>query len=277
MKKEKHLIALDLDGTLLTDDKVISDRTKQVVLQAKEEGHVVVIATGRPHRASIQYYHELGLDTPMVNFNGALIHHPTDHKWDALHTPLPIRTAKRIIHHCYDLGVKNVLAEIKDDVYLDQHDDEMMDIFVANTGENPVTVGSLKTHLQQDPTSLLIYPHEEQIKALRQELQDNHASMIEHRKWGAPWHVIEIVRKGLNKAVGLDKISRYYHIPKERIIAFGDEDNDLEMIDYAGVGVAMHNGIDPLKNVAKHITGSNMEDGIGEFLEDYLKLNTKAI
>ncbi|SDZ74418.1 hypothetical protein SAMN05421743_10124 [Thalassobacillus cyri] len=277
MSRQQHLIALDLDGTLLTDEKTISERTKQTVLKAKEEGHIVVIATGRPHRASIDYYHELGLDTPMVNFNGALIHHPTDHKWDALHSPLPIRTAKSIIHDCYEMEVKNLLAEIKDDVFLDQHDEEVMELFHATGDTNPVTVGNLKHQLKEDPTSLLIYPHEHQIQSLRQGLEDNHAELIEHRKWGAPYHVIEIVRKGLNKAVGLDKISRYYHIPKDRIIAFGDEDNDLEMIEYAGVGVAMKNGIDELKGIAKHITHSNMDNGIGSFLEEYLKLNTKAI
>ena len=58
--------------------------------------------------------------------------------------------------------------------------------------------------------------------------------MIDHRRWGAPWHVIEIVRHGLNKAVGISHVAKWMDIPQERIIAFGDEDNDLEMIDYAG-------------------------------------------
>src|SRR5699024_11721713 len=84
MENKKHLIALDLDGTLLTDSKEISARNKQMIFSAVEAGHIVVIATGRPHRASINYYHELNIDTPMVNFNGALIHHPKDKKWGAL-------------------------------------------------------------------------------------------------------------------------------------------------------------------------------------------------
>src|SRR5690625_7890766 len=93
MQNKKHLIALDLDGTLLTDKKEISTRTKQIIFSAMKAGHIVVIATGRPHRASINYYHELGMNTPMVNFNGALIHHPKDEKWGALHTPMQIGRA----------------------------------------------------------------------------------------------------------------------------------------------------------------------------------------
>ncbi|MBH0228770.1 Cof-type HAD-IIB family hydrolase [Halobacillus yeomjeoni] len=272
---EQHLIALDLDGTLLTDDKVISERTKKTVLQAMQQGHIVVIATGRPHRASIDFYEELGLDTPMVNFNGALIHHPKDHRWNAIHSPIGIRTAHKIIHVCHELGVKNILAEVKDQVYLDQYDDEIMKIFQGKD-DSPITVGRLQSNLKDDPTSLLIHPEEDKIKKLRERL-DEEASLIEHRKWGAPWHVIEIVRAGMNKAVGLDKIARYFHIPKSRVIAFGDEDNDLEMLDYAGVGVAMGNAIDELKAVAKHVTGTNEEDGIDAFLTDYLNLNKKAM
>ncbi|QKY68581.1 Cof-type HAD-IIB family hydrolase [Lentibacillus sp. CBA3610] len=273
----KHLIALDLDGTLLTDDKEISLRNRQVLKKAINEGHIVVIATGRPHRASIDYYHLLELDTPMVNFNGALIHHPTDDKWDVLHNPLPVRTAHQIAGACYDLNVNNIVAEVMDNVYLDQYDEKIIEIFKATRQESPFTIGSLKNKLKEDPTSLMIHPKKDNIDQLRNHLDDYHAELIEHRNWGAPWNIIEIVKKGLNKAVGLQKIAHYYHIPDERIIAFGDEDNDLEMIDYAGVGVAMDNAIDELKSVAKHITETNENDGIGTFLEDYLKLKSKVI
>ncbi|WP_112180130.1 MULTISPECIES: Cof-type HAD-IIB family hydrolase [Paraliobacillus] len=276
MTKTRHLIALDLDGTLLTDKKVISERTKKIVLKAKEEGHIVVIATGRPHRASIDYYHELGLDTPMVNFNGALIHHPTDSKWKALHSPLPKRTALKIVQTCYDLEVNNIMAEVTDDVYLDRYDEELMTILHTDREKNPIVIGSLKNELKEDPTSLLIHPREDHIVALREQLDLDHAEVIEHRKWGAPWNVIEIVRKGMNKAVGLQRIAHYYNIPQANVIAFGDEDNDNEMIEYAGAGVAMGNAIDELKDLANHITATNEEDGIGEFLETYLKLKVDA-
>ncbi|MBP1969022.1 Cof subfamily protein (haloacid dehalogenase superfamily) [Virgibacillus natechei] len=269
---KKHLIALDLDGTLLTDNKEISSYTKQIVLKAAEEGHIIVIATGRPHRASINYYHNLGLNTPMVNFNGALLHHPTDQKWDALHNPMPMRTAHKIIDACFDLNVHNMLAEVMDDVYLDQYDEKIIQIFQETQNDPPFTIGNIKHNLQEDPTSLLIHPKEDHIHQLRRHLNDYHAELIEHRKWGAPWNIIEIVKKGMNKAVGLQKVAYYYDIPAERIIAFGDEDNDLEMIEYAGVGVAMGNAIDELQSIAKHVTDTNEQDGIGIFLKEYLKL-----
>lgn len=277
MKNKQHLIALDLDGTLLTGEQEISARTKQMVLQAMADGHIVVIATGRPHRASIYYYQELGLNTPMVNFNGALIHHPKDRNWHALHNPMPVKTAYRIVDACYELNVNNVLAEVIDDVYLDQYDEKIIDIFQKTKNDPPYKIGNIKNKLKDDPTSLLIHPKENHIHELRSHLNDYHAEVIEHRKWGAPWNIIEIVKKGMNKAVGLEKIAYYFGIPKERIIAFGDEDNDLEMIDYAGVGVAMGNAIEELKSIAKYVTHTNEEDGIGVFLENYLKLRVKLV
>src|SRR5690625_5463976 len=96
MQRKQHLIALDLDGTLLTNNKTISMRTKDIIFRAIEDGHIVVIATGRPHRASIQYYQSLGLTTPMVNFNGGLIHHPTDKNWSTEHNPITNKLALSI-------------------------------------------------------------------------------------------------------------------------------------------------------------------------------------
>ena len=78
---------------------------------------------------------------------------------------------------------------------------------------------------------------------------------------------------GLSKAAGLSHVAKWMDIPKERIIAFGDENNDLEMIDFAGVGIAMSNGIDELKSIADEVTTkSNNEDGIAQVLDERLQL-----
>lgn len=82
--KEKHLIVLDLDGTLLTDEKKISVRTLDTLNKARKNGHEVMIATGRPFRASELYYKQMGLTTPIVNFNGAFVHHPEDPSWGSI-------------------------------------------------------------------------------------------------------------------------------------------------------------------------------------------------
>lgn len=277
MEKKQHLVALDLDGTLLTDDKRISERTKEIVQKTMAAGHIVVIATGRPHRASIQYYETLELNTPMINFNGAFIHHPRDEAWGVWHNPMPVETARKIVEAAYAYNVHNIIAEVQDHVYLDKNDERIVEIFRSTREDSPFTIGSLQHHLTTAPTSLLIHPRENHAESLVYHLQKHYAEAIEQRRWEAPWHIIEIVKKGMNKAVGLQKIAHHYHIPQERIIAFGDEDNDLEMIDYAGVGVAMNNALNELKSIADHITTSNEEDGVGTFLEQYFNLDVKPV
>ncbi|BAM47943.1 Cof-type HAD-IIB family hydrolase [Amphibacillus xylanus] len=273
MNTKRHLIALDLDGTLLTDNKTITDRTKYVINKIKSAGHIVVIATGRPDRASLTYYNELNLDTPMVNFNGAYLHHPTDKKWEALHTPLPLPTAQAVIRTCYQLGVNNMMAEVLGNVYIDRYDEEFMKIFHIKKEENQIQIGQLNRQLTLDPTSLIIHPSQDQVERLRQNLEQNHAEVIEHRHWGAPWNMIEVVRKGMNKGVAVSRIAQHYNIAQEQIIAFGDEDNDFEMIKSAGIGVAMKNGANHLKEIANYQTTTNEEDGVAVFLEKYFDLS----
>ncbi|MGR6898060.1 Cof-type HAD-IIB family hydrolase [Rummeliibacillus sp. BSL5] len=267
---QQHLIVLDLDGTLLTDEKVISDKTKATLQKAREAGHEVMIATGRPYRASKLFYHELGLHTPIVNFNGAFVHHPLDQNWKTVHKPIDLKVVQEVVESLNREQFENLIAEVMDDVYVQYHDEKLLNIF--SMGDPKVTTGDLHQYLKDNPTSLLIQAKESSVPGIRQYLADTKAELIDHRRWGDPFPVIEIVRHGLNKAVGLSHVAKDLGIPRDRIIAFGDEDNDLEMIEYAGVGVAMGNGISQLKNIANEVTTTNNEDGIAEFLIDRLHI-----
>lgn len=265
-----HLIVLDLDGTLLTDEKIISPQTEKTLQLAKEQGHQIMIATGRPYRASEPYYRQLHLTTPIVNFNGAFVHHPHHRSWQTVHEPISLPVVTEVIDAMQQFPFQNIVAEVMDDVYMHYHDERLLDIF--SFGNPKITKGDIRQYLKDNPTSLLIQANDQSVDPIRQHLADVHAEVIDHRRWGAPWHVIEIVRHGLNKAVGIDHVAKWMDIPRERIIAFGDEDNDLEMIDYAGVGVAMGNGIDRLKSIADEITATNNEDGIAQVLMERLLL-----
>ncbi|HEU4965178.1 MAG TPA: Cof-type HAD-IIB family hydrolase [Bacilli bacterium] len=265
---DRKLIAIDLDGTLLTRDKKISPRTKRVLEEARNAGHHVVIATGRPPRSALDYYQELSLHTPMVNFNGALVHHAKDEAWGHHHFPLDRTTALTIIEACEKFGVENVMVEIKDDFYLKHEDDEMVKILCA--GAPALGVGHIPHLLRDDPTAVLIKPQAHSVPQLRAHLQEHHADLIEHRHWGAPWNVIEVIKSGVTKASGLQVIAGSLGVPRENIIAFGDEDNDFEMIEYAGHGVAMGNAHPKLKELANEITRTNDEDGIAHVLERLL-------
>ncbi|HZW69102.1 MAG TPA: Cof-type HAD-IIB family hydrolase [Pseudogracilibacillus sp.] len=270
---ERYLIAIDLDGTLLQDNRQISEYSKEVIKELIEKGHHVVIATGRSNRMSILYYHELGLTTPLINSNGAVIHHPKDKSWGAYHYPLDMKTAKDIIEISASLQSKNLLAAVHDNVIVEHFDEHIIDFYESgNKDSGIVTIGSLKDKLIEDPTLMLVYPHIDQLDKLTDYLNVIHAEAIDHRNWGEPFHIIEIMNKSMNKAIALKKVADYYGVPRERIIAFGDESNDLHMLEYAGIGVAMENGVEAAKNVADQVTKSNEEDGVALFLAEYFNL-----
>lgn len=266
-----HLIVLDLDGTLLTDNKTISEHTKKVLAMARAQGHQVMIATGRPYRASKLYYNELELMTPIVNFNGAYVHHPRAAAFRATHTTIELPIVHDIVESLAPFHLDNLLAEVKDDVYIQNHDARLLDIL--SMGNPIIKEGPLAQTLKASPTSILLQAKANDVSVIRQHLADTKADVIDHRRWADPWHVIEIVHQGIHKAKGVAHVSRELGIPRERIIAFGDEDNDLEMIDYAGLGVAMGNAISQLKNIANEVTDSNNDDGIAALLTDRLQLN----
>ncbi|MGM9988287.1 MAG: Cof-type HAD-IIB family hydrolase [Bacillaceae bacterium] len=266
---EKYLIALDLDGTLLKNDKTISARNQKAINKVRSLGHEVVIATGRPYRASHQYYKQLKLTTPIINFNGAYIHHPNG-DFPTLHSPMKLNNAKQIIQECDGIGINNVFAEVVDDVYL-RYEDKRLD-FISHHGNPRIIKGDPLTTLQDNPTSLLLDAKEEEVERIQKHLSHFHAEIIDHRRWASPFHVIEILQTGLNKAAGLEKVCHHYNIPSSRLIAFGDEDNDKEMLQYAQYGVAMGNGLNEMKEIAKDITSTNEEDGVAAYLESFFEL-----
>ena len=264
-----YLISLDLDGTLLKDNKTISQKNLQAIQKAQELGHQVMIATGRSFRFSEQYYKQLNLSSPIVNFNGAYIHHPLDKKWGEYHTPIDLDIVGQIIHTAEKYNLQNIIAESIHSVYSHHPREQMLDALSAEYQH--ITAGDLRKTLPTSPTSMLIHTDLETMPLLRKEL-DDHLDHIHHRSWAVPWPVIEIIKKGQSKATGAKLISEHYNIPKENIIAFVDEDNDLEILQYANYSVAMQNATDDVKEISKYTTKSNEEDGVAIFLNELLDL-----
>jgi Cof subfamily protein (haloacid dehalogenase superfamily) len=270
---QPYLICLDLDGTLLNDEKIITPYTKKVLTVLQAQGHKLMIATGRPYRASQIYYHELNMDTPIVNFNGAYVHHPKNKAFKEQHQVLDLNLATSIIQSLKDYGVSNMIAEIKDHVFIENFDQKLFDGF--SMGNPKIETGNLLQNLNTSPTSILVEAEEVMIPRIKQMLSSFYTESIEHRRWGSPFPVIEIVGKNINKARGIETSTSHLDIDQQHIIAFGDEDNDLEMIKYAEHGIAMGNGLTDLKNIANATTFTNNEDGVAHYLNDFFKLNIK--
>ncbi|WZX99414.1 Cof-type HAD-IIB family hydrolase [Bacillus sp. FSL W7-1360] len=264
----RHLIALDLDGTLLPRNQQISPRTKRVLQEARDEGHVIVIATGRPYRASSKYYHELALTTPIVNFNGAEVHHPSNPQYPRTTASVSLETTHHLLEICDTIGVENVMVEMSNEFYVARNHGFFIEHLPGYT--EPAGVGSLRSLVQAPPTTMMIQLEKTHVPRIQVALNELGESDILHRWWTGDTHVLEVAPKHVSKASGLSTIAEEYGVEQARVIAFGDQVNDMEMIDYAGHGVAMGNAIDSLKEIATAVTKTNEEDGIAHYLEKIL-------
>ena len=150
-----QMIAVDLDGTLLNSAKRLSPLTQKVFREAHHERAVrVVLASARPPRSVMPFYEQLDLDSPMINYNGALVYDPSSHRV-LMHRPLPLKIARDII----DLGrglYPDVLvsAEVMDQWYTDRLDDR----YQTETGRlsRPHVVGPIHSWLNDEVTKLLL-------------------------------------------------------------------------------------------------------------------------
>ncbi|GAJ26117.1 hydrolase [Liquorilactobacillus sucicola DSM 21376 = JCM 15457] len=267
---QQKLIALDLDGTTLNEQSVISEKTKRILRKASQAGHIVSIVTGRPYRISKHIYDDLNIKTPMINFNGGLGHIPHQ-TWDKEYQKTFSREiAFDLLKNMKTFGIKLMAAE-KKSMMLANNPHALVDDFF------PVPLNSSQIlnqqNLKTDPTSLTMLVDDQKKDAIIRHLDQVYGSSVEVGVWGGINPILELEPKGVNKAEGIKYLADNYKIDRSNIIAFGDEHNDREMIDYAGWGVVMSNGTADLKGIANDITAKdNTQDGLADYLADYLKL-----
>lgn len=265
----KKLIAIDLDGTTLNSQSLISQRTASVLQKATEAGHYVSIATGRPYRMSAQFYQQLQLETPMVTFNGALVHKPNVAWPYERELSIQKEIAFEILAQKERLHLDFVAAENRETFFIDRLGNFEGEFFATEK----ITEANLFRNLKSNPTSLLVKTQHEVSKEVSASLIEQFKDSVDVRTWGGPHAILEIVPKGVQKAMALSVVAHSLGIQPKDIIAFGDEHNDLELLDYAGWGVAMQNGTEQLKAVANDVTTKNNDqDGLADYLEEYLAL-----
>lgn len=266
----RKLIITDLDGTALENWETLNPKTKEALMAAKEAGHIVVIATGRPARASLHFYEELGLDTPIINFNGAYIHHPKDDSFEDIVAQIPTEVIITLFDSELKNYIVNAFCEYKDHLYVLNQGDTVRDWFHIETCTS-VKFGPFKETLDEHPNGFLLEAKPGYEQKVMEFLRTNYSDLVTCRNWdGDNKNIIEVFKNDTNKATAIEKLATYFNIEQKDIIAFGDGDNDIEMLTYAGVGVAMENAIDKLKEVANHVTKTNKESGVAHYIHQYI-------
>lgn len=267
----KKLITIDLDGTTLNDQHVLSPFTIETLKKVQQLGHTVVITTGRPYRNSKHFYTQLQMDGPMVNFNGALCHHPIDLSWKhGYNRHIDQHIVYELLETHAELGANLMMVEGKECLYSSKKELPSVPYYPQS---HQIELLTHQTSLSESITAITLFSSEEAQVHLTKQLYSLYPQAINVQTWGGDYPCLEIVPFGINKAVATEHLAHVLGFKREDILSFGDEENDVEMIDFAGHGVAMKNAIEQVKKVANDVTPyTNDEDGVAKYLIHYLHL-----
>lgn len=272
-------IVLDIDGTLLNTGKIISEKTKQALIAAQEEGIKVILASGRPTTGMLELAEQLEMtkyEGFLVSYNGARV---TDclTKEVLFNQAMSIETGQAILEHLKNFDVIPMIDK-EDYLYVNDVYSGMLDLpdGAFNIIEYEARGGNFKLSEIDDLAAFATFPINKILIAAQPEYLQKiapalHAPFDEivTAAFSAPFY-FEFTDKGIDKAKALNTVFPEMGIHSENIIAFGDGHNDRSIIEYAGIGIAMGNAVDALKEIADDVTLSCDEDGIAAGLEKYL-------
>lgn len=259
------LVAMDMDGTLLNEKLEISSRTKKAIQQAKEENVQVTLATGRMYQSVLPFAQELGLAIPLITYNGALVRDSVTGE-TYYHEPVPLEYAQRIVQLVERRGL-HLNVYLNDNLYVREINDQVK-LYVGIAKVEAHAVGNMQEFLQEAPTKMLIIGEPEQLATLAQEIREELGEQVEITK--SKPYFLEIISRKVTKGQALKVLAQQLGIKQEEVVAFGDNYNDLSMIEYAGLGVAMANGPKDVQEKADLVASSNQAEGVAEVLEKYV-------
>jgi Cof subfamily protein (haloacid dehalogenase superfamily) len=259
------LLALDLDDTLLGEDMQISKENCCAIRRAVEHGVLVTLATGRMFHSSVPYARQLQIDLPLITYHGALIRTASGEE-TLYHQPVPLALAKEVTSMAAEDGY-HVNAYINDEIFVAE-ENEYSRSYQQLSGAKLTVVGDLAAFLEVEPTKLTIINREGRLDALKNRLIEHFGSELAITI-SRPQY-LEITDRLATKGQALKFLAARHRIPQEQVAAIGDSYNDLDMILYAGFGVAVANAREEVKAVADMITTANTEHGVAAFINRYL-------
>lgn len=266
--KKGYLIAIDLDGTLIQGFDNYDKKSFEYLKKIKKDNYIV-IATGRPFRSSKYYYDLLSLETPIINYNGALVHHPTDNNFTKNMITIPKEIVCKILNDNLDI-IDNIFCEIEDDIYLYKKQDEINSYLHLDGGI--LHIGPFEQILNGNPNGAICFSKKGSEEKLETYISTTFNNKLKIRFWDDNNFVVsEIYNPLTTKGNGIKQIINYYNIPFEKTIAIGDGHNDIELLEEVNIKVAMENAHTSLLKCANYITKSVKENGVYCFLKSFFE------
>jgi Cof subfamily protein (haloacid dehalogenase superfamily) len=233
-----RLAAIDLDGTLLGPDKAIGEENAAAVHRLSENGVQVIIASGRRHQNSIRFQHQLKLSGPIIACQGGLIRDGESGNVIEAHF-LPQTVAQDIVSEAEKSGIQAIYYHL-DHLYVPERNDRWIDLYESRVGERAETLPSLSQLDGRRALKIVWYGDPVVLKKVRPEIAarlDGKVDVLSTESEN-----LEFMPRGINKAAALEKVARECGVSREQVLAFGDGENDVQMLEWAGMGIAMRHG-----------------------------------
>ena len=259
------MIASDLDGTLLNDESILSERTKSAVLKAMDAGVMFVMATGRA-MSGVEHINALfDRDLPFITLNGAVIIMGMSRKI-LVNKYLDFALAKDV----YNSGVGFDAAVV---VWTGRRlwvsrEDKATRLYNGKAGTDMRIISDFDELEEEGISKVLWIDTPENIRQHHFNMKERYDGRL--NCYPSQPMFLEFVSLNSDKAIAMEEIGKIYGIDKSEMIAVGDGYNDVSMLEYAGLGVAMDNAPDDVKAVCGYVTLSNNEDGVAAVIEKYI-------
>ncbi|NPV88178.1 HAD family phosphatase [Coprothermobacteraceae bacterium] len=259
------LILIDIDGTLVTDDKALPEENERAIKEALDRGIKVTLVTGRNFSSSKDIIGRLELDVPVVLQNGAFIYKPISGEV-LLQVALPARVAKEVVALSRQEGVfyiiyKDFLAE--PDMLVDEEYSGPYTSYFERNAFRLQRVEDVLPFLEQDVAEVALMGPEEAINRVIARMGSVERTVIKSLvREGEAFY--EIFGPGVGKGEALRFLCEHFGVAPGEVMYIGDAYNDIDIMPSVGYPVAMGNAVDELKKVARYVTKSNNEAGVAE-------------
>jgi len=266
-----RLVVADIDGTLVNAAREITPPVRAAVAAAQARGVRVCLATGRIWPSARQFVEGLGADPPVILYNGAMVYDfASGEVW--FRTALPLRQARDVLTILRGHPAVQPHLYVDDRVYIPAMNDTT-GIYQRKDNLRTEAVGDLADWLRVDPMKILIIGDRPALDAVVRDI-DRLPYSVNHVFSEVIY--LEILPPGINKGVALQAMAARLGVSREEIIAVGDNLNDLAMIEFAGVGVAMANAPEALRVRARYIAPSNDDHGLEAVIDRFILTSPQA-
>ncbi len=259
------LAAIDLDGTLLhSETHAVTDGNAAAVRAAAENGASIVLASGRQWATINKFAAQLGLapNAPIIAYNGAMIRTHGGDTW--FHQPLPADAAAKIVTYCGAHGY-HLNYYLDDELYV-RDKDKWVDIYQKRTGTAAHITGDLGHFDGQQPTKILLIDTLETTNTLLAHFQAEFGDTLYITKTEDEY--LEFMDPDVSKGRALAEVAGHLGLTAGECVAFGDSFNDMPMLQWAGLGVAMGNARPEIKAAAGLVAPPADDDGVGQVLAE---------